>query len=115
VAGTVVPLALLIPAVAAADLRGARSILRSRALIWLGEVSFAFYLVHQLAIRFVDRAAGDWLWSHAHPLVVGLLVLGLSLVASWALYRVVEVPMMARLAGSPAAKPQPEPAEVTAA
>ena len=46
------------------------------------------------------RAGGDWLWSHVHPLLVGLLMLALSLVAAWALYRLVEVPMMARLAGS---------------
>ena len=115
VAGTVVPLALLIPAVAAGDLRGTPSILRSRALIWLGEVSFAFYLGHQLVIRFVDRAAGNWLWSHLHPLVVGLLMLSLSLAASWALYRLVERPMMARLAGSRGRSPAPapRPAEAT--
>jgi peptidoglycan/LPS O-acetylase OafA/YrhL len=111
VAGTVVPLALLIPAVAVADLGGAPSILRSRALIRLGEVSFAFYLVHQLAIRFVDRTAGDWLWSHVHPLVAILLMLGLSLLAAWGLYRTVEMPLMARLAGSrgraPAVAEQP--------
>ena len=116
VAGTVVPLALLIPAVAVGDLRGDRSILRSRTLIWLGEVSFAFYLVHQLAIRFVDRTAGDWLWSHLHPLVVGLLMLALSLLASWALYRIVETPMMARLAGprgrTPVVEAQPAEAAV---
>jgi len=83
--------------------------------IWLGEVSFAFYLVHQVVIRFVDRAAGNWLWSHLHPLVVGLLMLALSLAASWALYRLVERPMMARLAGSRGRSPAPgpRPAEAT--
>jgi peptidoglycan/LPS O-acetylase OafA/YrhL len=111
VAGTVVPLALLIPAVAVSDLRGVPSVLRSRALIRLGEVSFAFYLVHQLAIRFVDKAAGDRLWSHVHPLVAILLMLALSLLAAWGLYRIVEMPMMARLAGprgrAPAVGEQP--------
>ena len=111
VAGTVIPLALLIPAVAVSDLRGTSSILRSRALIWLGEISFAFYLVHQLAIRFVDRAAGDRLWAHVHPLVAILLMLALSLLAAWGLYRLVEMPLMARLAGprgrAPAVAEQP--------
>lgn len=115
VAGTVIPLALLIPAVAASDLRGGgSSILRTRALIFLGEISFAFYLVHQLAIRFVDRVAGERLWSHQHGLLAGLVMLTLSLVASWLLYRVVERPMMSRLAGS-RGRPRPVAAEPASA
>ncbi|WP_433380389.1 acyltransferase family protein [Actinoplanes sp. CA-142083] len=99
VAGTVVPLALLIPAVAASDLRGERSFLRNRTMIWLGEVSFAFYLVHQLAIRIVDRALGDRAWSDPAGMLVSVLMLALALAGSWALYRIVEVPAMARFAG----------------
>jgi peptidoglycan/LPS O-acetylase OafA/YrhL len=98
VAGTVVPLALLIPALAASDLRGARSILRTRTLIRLGEISFAFYLVHQLVIRVADRGLGSRTWSDPAGLAIALVMLAVALAASWALYQIVEKPMMTRLA-----------------
>ena len=42
--------ALVILSAALADLGGRRGILRHRAFIYLGEVSFGFYLVHELVI-----------------------------------------------------------------
>ena len=116
VAGTVIPLALLIPAVAASDLRGGgRSILRTRTAIWLGEVSFAFYLVHQLAIRVADRALGGRELSDPAGMAVALGMLALAMVGSWALYRIVEKPAMARFAGrrAPARPVAPQPAQAT--
>ncbi|WP_433306481.1 acyltransferase family protein [Actinoplanes sp. CA-030573] len=103
VAGTVVPLALLIPAVATSDLHPGRSILRTRTMIWLGEISFAFYLVHQLAIRIVDRALGDREWSDPAGMALSVVMLAVALAGSWALYRIVEKPAMARFAGRRAA------------
>lgn len=100
VAGTVVPLALLIPAVAVSDLRGGRSVLRTRTMILLGEISFAFYLVHQLVIRFVDRALGARSWSDPAGMLVASIMLALALAAAWVLYRFVEQPAMTRFAGS---------------
>ncbi|MCT4356194.1 acyltransferase [Streptomyces sp. Je 1-79] len=41
----VIPVGLLVPAVARADLLGRRSPFRGRVMTWLGEVSFAFYLL----------------------------------------------------------------------
>jgi peptidoglycan/LPS O-acetylase OafA/YrhL len=118
VAGTVVPLALLIPAVAVRDLRGGRSVLRARAAVWLGEVSFAFYLVHQLVIRFVNRALGSRTWSDLEGMLLALTMLALAITAAWTLYRFVERPMMARLAGrrlKPAAGAAAQTAQATAA
>ncbi|MEU8661706.1 acyltransferase family protein [Actinoplanes philippinensis] len=100
VAGTVVPLALLIPAVAVSDLRGTSSFLRRRTMIWLGEVSFAFYLVHQLAIRLVERALGGQSWSHPAGMLVAIAMLALSMVGAWALYQIVEKPAMRWFSGS---------------
>jgi peptidoglycan/LPS O-acetylase OafA/YrhL len=100
VAGTVVPLALLIPAVATTDLRGSRSPLRWRAIVWLGEISFAFYLVHQLAIRFVQHGLGSRTWPAAEGLLLAAAMLALALASAAALYHFVERPMMTRLAGS---------------
>jgi len=98
VAWMVVPFAVLIAAAATADVTGRGSWLRARPLVWLGEISFAFYLVHQPVIRFGAKALG----SHASPVVgiAGALVIGLVAVGAAAvLYRVVERPMERRLAG----------------
>ncbi|WP_243706260.1 acyltransferase [Micromonospora sp. KC721] len=91
---------LVITAAADADVRGRPSPWRHRRLVWLGEVSFAFYLVHVLVMVTVLRASGHlgvglpgW-WG---PLVVlGFLVVNLVFAA--ALHRWVENPMMRRLA-----------------
>ncbi|TDC85195.1 acyltransferase [Micromonospora sp. KC606] len=91
---------LVITAAADADVRGRRSPWRHHRLVWLGEVSFAFYLVHVLVMVTVLRATGylgiglpGW-WG---PLVVlGFLAVNLLLAA--ALHRWVEIPAMRRLA-----------------
>ncbi|MFE2287548.1 acyltransferase family protein [Streptomyces sp. NPDC059443] len=41
---------LMIPAAARADIRGTASIWRHPRMVWLGEVSFCFYLVHELVL-----------------------------------------------------------------
>jgi peptidoglycan/LPS O-acetylase OafA/YrhL len=99
VAVTVVPFALLIPAVACADVRDTRSVLCSRPMVWLGEISFAFYLLHQIVIRLAYKLIG----KHALPTPAGLVVavgmLVVSVVGAWVLYRLVEQPLMRRLGG----------------
>ncbi|SCL32582.1 Peptidoglycan/LPS O-acetylase OafA/YrhL, contains acyltransferase and SGNH-hydrolase domains [Micromonospora nigra] len=87
---------LVITAAARADVRGDRSPLRARPMVWLGEVSFAFYLVHVFVIMTLLRLTGDWgtgLPGWWGPLaVVGFLLLTLALAAL--LHRYVETPMM---------------------
>ncbi|TCB95899.1 acyltransferase [Micromonospora zingiberis] len=91
---------VLIAAAADADVRGYRSPLRSRPMVWLGEVSFAFYLVHVFVIMTILRLTGDWgtglpgWWGPAA--VIGFLLLTLGLAAL--VHRFVEQPMMRRLA-----------------
>jgi peptidoglycan/LPS O-acetylase OafA/YrhL len=98
VAGTVIPLALLIPAVAVTDLRGSFSPLRSRVMVFLGETSYAFYMIHQLVIRFVEKAVGSHPRSTLAGVCLALGMLAVSLGSAWLLYRFVERPMMKRLA-----------------
>ncbi|MEV6814290.1 acyltransferase, partial [Micromonospora sp. NPDC051296] len=91
---------LVIAAAADADVHGRRSPLRSRPMVWLGEVSFAFYLVHVFVIMTILRITGDWGtglpgWWGAIA-VIGFLLLTLALAAL--LHRYVEQPMMRRLA-----------------
>ncbi|WP_346535215.1 acyltransferase [Micromonospora sp. DPT] len=101
---------LVITAAADADVRGLPSPWRHRRLVWLGEVSFAFYLVHVLVMVTVLRATGHlgvglpgW-WG---PLAV-LGFLAVNLVLAALLHRWVETPMMRRLA--PRRRPRPAPA-----
>ncbi|MGW4297619.1 acyltransferase family protein, partial [Micromonospora chersina] len=90
---------LVITAAADADVRGRRTPWRARPMVWLGEVSFAFYLVHVLVMTTVLRLTGDWgtgLRGWWGPLaVLGLLLLNLLLAA--ALHHGVEMPLMRRL------------------
>lgn len=92
--GLFLPFALLIPTAAATDLTGARSFWRSRWCVWLGEISFAFYLVHQIVIRAVDMALGNRTWTVGPAIGVMVAMLAASLAAAWVLHRGVELPMM---------------------
>jgi peptidoglycan/LPS O-acetylase OafA/YrhL len=90
---TVVGFATLIAAAATADLKGEPSPWRGRLSVKLGEISFAFYLIHILVIR-----TGEYLFR-AHPMLpwpLGLLAAGtafaVSLAIAWTLHTYVENP-----------------------
>ncbi|MFG2267148.1 acyltransferase family protein [Streptomyces sp. NPDC048720] len=90
---TLAGFALLIPAAAVADLRGLPSLWRRRRLVRLGELSFAFYMVHLLVLR----AGTQLLGTKPHfGLLAGLAVtavaFAVSLALSWVLYEAVERP-----------------------
>lgn len=99
---------LVIAAAANADVRGSWSPWRSRPMVWLGEVSFAYYLVHVFLITTVLRLTGqlDGLSGWRGPVAaVGFLFA--SLFFAWLLFRFVETPMM-RLVG-PRRRPRDTP------
>lgn len=105
VAATIIPIALLIPAAADADLRGGGSWFASKPMVWLGERSFAFYLVHLLVLLY----GHDWLgrgknWDTTQAVFVILGFLLVSLAISAVLYELVEKPGMRLLSG---ARPRP--------
>jgi peptidoglycan/LPS O-acetylase OafA/YrhL len=98
---TVLPIALVIAAGAQADLRGVQSLLRHRAMILLGEVSFAFYLVHRLVLVYGHQALGSHRqWPAAAAVALIVLALAISIALAALLYKIVEVPMMDRFSGS---------------
>nr|ABY83154.1 Azi15 [Streptomyces sahachiroi]BFD88277.1 acyltransferase [Streptomyces sp. Xyl84] len=105
VALTSLPLAFLVAAVASADINGrnGRTWLGSRPLVFLGEISFALYLVHWLVVAYgwIGRSSPAWgarpepsTW----PEILGLagLTIASSLVLAWLLYTLVERPVMRR-------------------
>lgn len=91
---TLVPFAVLMVALAAADLRGLPAFTRAPWMVKLGAWSYAFYLVHLLVIMVVVSVGerfGLPLWA-AIP-----LSLAGGVVAAWLLHRFVEVKAEARL------------------
>src|SRR5262249_16191041 len=95
-----VPIALLIAAGAQTDLRGDNSLLRHRAMIWLGEVSFAFYLIHRLVLVFGHQALGvHKRWATSTAIALIFLALAISIGLAALLYKGVEVPMVRRFSG----------------
>jgi peptidoglycan/LPS O-acetylase OafA/YrhL len=91
---------LLIAGAAKADLKGVWSPWRLKPLVFLGEISFAFYMVHVELIanvmQLMGKAGIGWRGAVTGPIAIAG-VLGMSIVAAWLLYRCVEVPMMRRL------------------
>ncbi|MGW4463334.1 acyltransferase family protein [Micromonospora sp. NPDC004704] len=105
---------LVIAAAAEADVRGTWSPWRSRPMRWLGEVSFAYYLVHVFVVTSILRATnhqGGFPGWQGPAAAVGFLLL--NLVLAGLLYRFVETPMM-RLLGPRRRPPStsPPPARV---
>nr|WP_253267679.1 acyltransferase [Streptomyces asoensis] len=113
----VIPFALLIAAAAARDASGRGTAVAGRVWVWLGEVSFAFYLIHQVLLSFTQERLGfretD---SLAAAIGVAALVAAVSLLLAWLLYVGVERPAVrawarraraARAAEAPAAVRSP--------
>ncbi|MEV4501987.1 acyltransferase family protein [Streptomyces klenkii] len=104
-ADTVIPYTLTIAAAARADVRGEPSPFRNRINVYLGEASFAFYLVHEIVIFSVDH----FLTTHHFtiPLTLHLgLVLSISFIGAVLLHEFVEKPGV-KLLSSSRRKPRP--------
>jgi peptidoglycan/LPS O-acetylase OafA/YrhL len=65
-------------------------IMASRLAVWLGEISFAFYLIHQIVIIRLERLA-------LNDVPFAVYAFGLALLASALLYRIVELPSRSAL------------------
>ena len=105
VAATIIPLGLLIPALGAAEIRGHRSYMSGRVMVWLGNISFAFYLIHGVALDMVlygvQYSLGEgYEWTTLS--VIGGVTVGLatSVLLSWMMFELVEKPMQRRFSVS---------------
>ncbi|HEU5332602.1 MAG TPA: acyltransferase [Actinocrinis sp.] len=92
-----IPIALLVAAVAVADLRGTTSVLRGRVMTHLGDVSFAFYLTQAIVLMYGTRFLNphkpyDIVAGLALCLFEGVVVMALA----QAIHAWVEMPMMRR-------------------
>ena len=99
VAITLVPWSLLIVAGAQSDLAGKRTWLTHRSMVFLGEVSFAFYLTHQVMVRVLYD-----LFQFPEGVVAGfamfLVALLVGLATGTALHLLIERPLERRLRGT---------------
>ncbi|MFD9789809.1 acyltransferase family protein [Streptomyces sp. NPDC059070] len=93
---SIVPIVLLIAAAATADAEGRFTPFRNRTMVWLGEISFAFYLLHSVVLIHGRKLLGHDLYST--PVAFGLLtlLLAVTVLTSWALYALVERPFTRR-------------------
>ncbi|MEZ3183005.1 acyltransferase [Streptomyces pimonensis] len=91
----VIPFALLISATAARDAQGSGTAVSGRAWVWLGEVSFAFYLIHQVLLS-VTQERLDYHEPNSLVEAVGVatLIAAASLLLAWLLYTTVERPVV---------------------
>ncbi|MBB6472632.1 acyltransferase family protein [Sphaerisporangium rubeum] len=105
---TAAPFALAIGAFATANLRGRLTVLGTKPMVWLGNVSFGFYMTQALVLFWLVPT----LFPGASYGVLGgtLLVIGLTLlnvVAGWLLYKLVEQPAMKHWSRSKKTPPAP--------
>jgi peptidoglycan/LPS O-acetylase OafA/YrhL len=97
----VVPLGLVIAAGAKTDINNEGGWLSSRFMVFLGDISFAFYMVHWLVLDYGHRLLGQTKsWSTPVGLAVLALLFGCALLAATLLFTCVERPMMQRFATS---------------
>ncbi|MFJ7271201.1 acyltransferase family protein [Streptomyces sp. NPDC099050] len=97
----IVPIVLVIAAAASADIEGRPSVFRHRAMVWLGEISFAFYLLHYITMCSLRWALGEE-QMYSLPVTLGLLagVGAATLLMSWGLFAWVETPLVRRFGRS---------------
>ncbi|MGW3075634.1 acyltransferase family protein [Kitasatospora sp. NPDC001132] len=113
-----IPAALLIGSLASGDRSGRGTILDGRFMMWLGELSFAFYIIHITVIfaahaafsgQFVGYAGRYTPTTFSTPVAI-LFILGLyalCVALAWVLHKTVEVPAMRRW-GRPPARRAPD-------
>jgi peptidoglycan/LPS O-acetylase OafA/YrhL len=97
-----------IAAVALADVRGEPSPWRTPRAIKLGELSFAFYMIHLLVMRtgeYVFRPHPQEGWFFGSVATVASFTI--SLTAAWILHNYIEKPARERLLSSPATREAP--------
>lgn len=90
-----IPVALVIGTAARQDLDGLTPAwARGRLVLWLGEMSFAFYMVHRIVVVFGHMLLGETTYST--PATVGIIVLfaAIAMLLGWALMVLVERPLM---------------------
>ncbi|MEJ2852384.1 MULTISPECIES: acyltransferase family protein [unclassified Saccharothrix] len=111
VVATVVPVSLVILAWATADVDGRPSGMRSRFAVWLGEISFGFYLCQGVVIFYGRTLLPAGPFSTPTAIAVAALLFAATTLVGWLLFTLVERPVMTRWSRprkpAPALVPEP--------
>jgi len=103
---TIIPIALLITSLAAADIERRPSWFRHPLMVWLGEVSFGFYMIHLLIMIGVTSLLDGQRFAALPASLILAATFALSLFGGWLLFAFVEQPAMRRWGkASPAVRP----------
>lgn len=93
----IIPIVLMIGAAAMADVEGQFTLFRNRAMVWLGEISFAFYLLHFVVLALGRKMLPDGrLYSTGQTAGLVAAMFAATVLASWILYALVERPITRR-------------------
>ena len=111
----VIPTAMLIAAAALADSRGRFTPFRNPVAVWLGNVSYAFYLIHFIVLVKVRGLLGHELYSTPTAIAILVADFAISVALAAVLYHAVERPMVRRWSTAKRRMPPPAAAEVSPA
>ncbi|WP_331723727.1 MULTISPECIES: acyltransferase [unclassified Streptomyces] len=90
---SIIPIALLIAAAATKDVKGEFTVFRNRTMVWLGEVSFAFYMCHFLVLQYGRKLLGHDLYSIPQTIGLEIMLTAIAVLFSWMVYAVLERPV----------------------
>ncbi|WP_082092741.1 acyltransferase family protein [Devosia epidermidihirudinis] len=87
--------------------------LRYPALVWLGDISYAIYLVHAPVLMLVYGVGGKLLNADSTPALLGLGALAfiISIISGWLAHVLIERPSQSWLVGLVGGRPKPVAAE----
>ncbi|MCR6483484.1 acyltransferase [Amycolatopsis sp. OK19-0408] len=91
-----VPIGIVVGAFANADLRGTRTLMRGRVMVFLGKISFGFYMCQCVTVFWFRGVTGGPTFSTPVGVLMLLGLLAMTLLGGWLLFRFVESPMMRR-------------------
>lgn len=113
-ASMIIPIALLVPAAAVADIKGRKTWVSGKKMFFLGDLTFSFYLVHDLVLKNAHRAFGVEVgpygglagptWSTPVAVLFLAATFLVSLGAAYLMFRFVEQPAMVKWSTSAAEK-----------
>lgn len=89
----VFPAAVLIAAGAIADRDGRATWFRSRPMVFLGEISYSFYLAHWVVLLYFRSLFADTYFGPGPAVLLVAAFLVTSVLAAWVLYAAVERPL----------------------
>ncbi|WP_433259962.1 acyltransferase family protein [Actinosynnema sp. CS-041913] len=92
-----IPLALLIGTFAAANVRGRRTVMGTKPMVWLGNLSYGFYMIQGVVLYWLrPRILGTQQFDVPTGIALFVGFIALNTFLGWVLMKTVEQPMMRR-------------------